>query len=195
MSGRAPGFSTGPNGSLTRAGLTATITRVALDGDRLVLTAGAAERIEIAAAEVTRLRVAEYPATARTRGYCETVIERPAGRILLTANRDDVAYGKTVRAFADAVAAAGGAEVLRRGPSLGTALIMMGLVIGSLTFLMAFLVMLALFFGGWWWAPVLLFAPLYLLAWRAQIRQQWPRRVKGPAGLDAVLPPLTGASS
>ena len=195
MSGRAPGFSTGPNGTLARAGLTDVITRVALDGDRLVLTGAAAERLEIGAAEVTRLRLAEYPATARTRGYCETMIERPGGRILLTANRDDIAYGRTIRAFALAVAAARGPDSVVRGPGLGSAIIMLLLTMGSLSLLMAFLLWLALWAGGWWWVPVIVLAPLYAFAWRAQLDRQWPRRLRDPAELGIVLPPFAGASS
>lgn len=191
MSGRAPGFSTGANGTLRRAGLTAMTIRVGLEDDRLVLTGAAGERVEISGAEITRLRCAEFPASATTQGFCETAIDRPGGCILLTANRNDEAYGRTIRAFAGAVPA----EALRRGPGLGSALVMMALVIGSLTFLLAFLAMLAAWRGGWWWVPVLILAPLYLLAWRAQLRRQWPRRVRDPAELDMVLPPFTGARS
>jgi hypothetical protein len=158
-----------------------------------VLTGAASERVEIAAAEVARLRLAEYPATASTRGHCEAGIARAGGPILLTANRDDDAYGATMRAFALAVVAANGAGVMRRGPGLGSAIVMMLLTIGSLTLLMLFLIALAALGGGWWWAAALLFAPLYLLVWRAQLHRQWPRRVHDPADLDIVLPPFTGA--
>lgn len=195
MSGRAPGFSTGSNGTLARAGLTGITTRVILDGDRLVLTGATTERLEIAASDVARLRLAEFPASARTQGFCEAAIDRPGGAILLTANREDVAYAATMRAFARVVAAARGIEALRTGPGLVSAIILLLLVMGSLSFLAAFLLFLAITGGGWWWAPALLFAPLYLIAWRAQLRRQWPRRVRGLADLDPVLPPFTGAHS
>lgn len=159
-----------------------------------MLSGAASERVEIAAAEVVRLRLAEYPATASTRGYCEAEVARAGGPVMLTANRDDDAYGATMRAFALAVAAANGAGALRRGPGVGSAIVMMLLTIGSLTLLMLFLIALAALGGGWWWTAVLLFAPLYLLAWRAQLHRQWPRRVREPADLDIVLPPFTGAS-
>lgn len=189
MSARAPDFFTGSNGTLRRAGLTAVTTRVALEGDRLVLTGAAGERVEIAASEVRRLRCAEFPGSATTQGFCETAIDRAGGGILLTANRKDDTYGRTIRAFAGLIPA----EALCRGPDLGSALVMMALVIGSLTFLMAFLVALAWFQAGWWWVPALIFAPLYLLAWQAQLRRQWPRRVRDLAELDTVLPPFPGA--
>ena len=185
------GFKTATNQGLRKAGLTDILTEVTLAGGHLVLTGRKGEQARVEAAEVTTLRFAEFPPTARTQGCCEAVIERPAGRLVFTAPRNDTAYAATMRGFAAAVQAARGPGAIRRGPGTGSAIVMMILTIGSLTLLLAVLLGFALLDGDWWWAAALLFAPLYLLAWRAQLRRNWPRSIGSLAELDSVLPPFT----
>ena len=140
------------------------------------------------------MRLARFEPSARTRGFCEAKIWWSGPPLYFSAMIDDEEFTNVIGGLARRVAATGGVGALRSGPDLLSAVIMFALTIGSLGLLLAFLLYLALADGGWWWAPLLVFAPLYVLALRAQLRNHWPRRLTHIGDIEMLLPRKAPAS-
>lgn len=175
---------------LRGAGVAGRRVRVALAGDALALSGEGGGEVRLAAGSIARLR-AGYEETKFGRIFQTMIWPRGAARplVLHPADGDTRAYGDTIRAFAAAVARAGGIGRVERGISTASALFVVGLT--SVPALAYSAIALALaqaadwpyWLGGaaFFWA----FAGVFIWHYRARQR---PLPVRDLAELDRQLP-------
>lgn len=175
---------------LRRAGVAGRQVRVALAGGGLVIEGEAGGVLRLEASAVERLR-AGYEETKFGRVFQTMIWPRGAARplVLHPAGGDTHAYGETIRAFAAALAQAGGIGRVERGVAAASALFVVALT--SVPALAYSAIALALaeaadwpyWLGGaaFFWA----FAGVFIWHYRARQR---PLPVRDLAELDQQLP-------
>ena len=185
-----PGFVVPIGPSLRRVGLEGNAARVALDGDRLILTGDRSGRLEIPARQVRSMRIGMYRSRWRPRPTYDTRIWRRGERLALAIAPPALgygAYGPVMREFAGWVFADGG--VVIRGYGLFGLIAQALIVTGGFSLITLALLGEALASGGVGpWIGAFVCAGLTLLLSKALILGQWPRRVTRPEQLDEFLP-------